>query len=358
MKIGIISSLPKNTGAYLRGNYFAQALMRQGHKVTYLNPQIRLPFKTDHILFPLINIFRYSFKRYDYLIVLKPFPVGTIPAIINRFLTGSKIVVDIDDLDSSYNEGFTGKFTEFIQKPFPKFFDLVTILDNHDLIKYVKKNWKVKEKKLVVIEQGVDIDTFDPELYQKNDINPDKKTFMFTGHLAQTSIVEVSKLLKIFKKLIEGYGPAKLMIVGGGPCLDIFRKKVKELNLEESVIFTGYVQSKDIVKYLLKADVCVCYYADRLSNYYRNSMKVREYLSMGKLVVCTNIGDLRKFKNYTIQTKATDEDFLKGMVEAYGKEESGKEAQKRREFIKKGFSWDYIAKKVIGAMEKNSIKKN
>lgn len=349
MRIGIISSLSKKTGAYTRGGYFANALRKQGHNVEYLNPQPRIPFKIEHLIFPFINIFRYGFKKYDYLFVLKPYPVGMIPAILNRLITGSKIAVDIDDLDSSYNEGFMGKIIELMQKPFPRFFDLVTILDNEDLIEYVKKKWKVRKDKLIAIEQGVNIDWFVPKFERKKG---KEKIFMFTGHLAQTVIIELSTLLDVFKEFNKKYKNVRLVIVGGGPYLGFFKKKVKGLNLSKNVSFTGYVKSKDVVKYLSKADVCLCYYADRLSNYYRNSMKTREYLCVGKLVVCTNIGDLKKFEKYTIQTAATKKDFLKGMIRAYNKKDNKKENFKRRSFIKQNFSWDKIAKKVTQRLEK------
>ncbi len=350
MRIGIISSLPKKTGAYTRGEYFANALRKQGHYVKYFNPQPRMPFKLEHLIFSFINIFRYSFKRYDYLFVLKPYPVGMIPAILNRFFTGSKIVVDIDDLDSSYNEGFEGKIIEWMQKYLPKYFDLVTILDNDDLIKYVGKKWKVNKNKMIAIEQGVNTDLFDIT-YKK--AKGGEKIFMFTGHLAKTVIIELSTLLDIFKEFNKNYKDTRLVIVGGGSCLELFKAKVKGMGLSDKVSFTGYVRSKDVINYLGKADVCLCYYADRLSNYYRNSMKIREYLSAGKLVVCTNIGDLKKFGKYTMQTDATKESFLQGMIKAYNKESSRKDVLERRKFIKQGFSWEGIGKKISQRLEED-----
>ena len=154
-------------------------------------------------------------------------------------------------------------------------------------------------------------------------------------------------LINMFNKVKEEVPKLKLVIVGGGARLDQIKELVKKKGLEREVIFTGQLECEKIPEIIKMVDVCVCYYADRECNYYRNSMKVREYLAMGKFVVCTNIGDLKKFKRYTIQTEPNQNDFSKGIIKALKIKDSKKLKEKRREFIIKNFSWDNIARDLV-----------
>ena len=343
MKIGILSSLASTTGCSLRGEYLANALKKQGNEVFYFPRLPQLKFKLDYLLFIPYNILRTFYKKFDYLIVLKPFPTGCIPAIINRFFTKTKIIIDIDDLDYTYRTGILARIIENMQKSLSKHFDIATILDNKNLIDYVDKKWKIKH--MIPIEQGVDTDLFNPGKYNKDNLRKkynltDKKVIVFTGHLGETA-VEVEMLLKSFKEINDKN--AFLIIAGGGSRLEFFKNLAKTLKIEKNVLFTGYLKNTEMPQFISLADVCVCYYEDRKANYYRNSMKVREYLSMGKLVVCTNIADLKKFKDYTIQTKPNKNDFVKGIIKALSKKENQSIESKRRKFILDNFSWDKIA---------------
>lgn len=356
MKIGILSSLASTTGCSLRGEYLASALEKQGNEVYYFPRLPQLKYKLDYLLFIPYNILRTFNKKFDFLIVLKPFPTGCIPAIINRFFTKTKIIIDIDDLDYTYRTGILAKIIENMQKSLSKHFDLATILDNKNLIDYISKKWKIKH--MIPIEQGVDADLFNPDKYNKNNLRKkysltNKKVIVFTGHLGETA-VEVEMLLNSFKDISKKEDKAFLVIAGGGSKLEFFKNLANSLGIEKNVLFTGYLKNTEMPKFVSLADVCVCYYEDRKANYYRNSMKVREYLSMGKLVVCTNVADLKKFKDFTIQTKPNKNDFVNGILKSLNKKENKSIESKRRKSILNNFSWDKIANKLSKELIKTS----
>lgn len=353
MKIGIISSNPIGTGASLRGRYIANALKNNGVDVYYFKPHPKLKLYLDYLVFTPYNIIRALNKKFDYLMVLKPFPTGGIAGLLNGCFNGSKVIVDLDDLDHSYRTGIASKLIETSQKFIVNYSDIVTIQDNTELKNYVIKNWGVKEDKIIDIEQGVDVKFFDPEKYsykkprEKLGIKDEERVICFSGHLNYTAI-EVLDLMYIFKKITEHVKNVRFLIIGGGIRLNEIKELAKKLEVFDKIIFTGQINdSKLMPELLMAADICVCYYADREPNKYRNSMKVREYLALGKLVVCTNIYDLKKFKDYTIQTKPDLNSFYDGLIEAIYKKETPKDSLSRRKFILNKFSWDKIMKKFL-----------
>lgn len=355
MKIGILSSLPYNTGASLRGQYLANYLEREGHNVHYFKPHCPLKYKTEYIVSIPYNILRVFNRPFDFLIVLKPYPGGCLPALINRILKKTKIVIDIDDLDYTYRKGLLANIIKVVQElSIPKS-DVITVLDNDYLVNYLTENLSVPLKKIIRLPQGVDTDMFDPSRYNGKTIRRQLKlensnVFVFTGHLIDAA--ELDSVLYAFRQVIEERPNTKLIVVGGGPCLKSYKQLVKRLKISDYVIFTGYIENvEDIPNYTSLADVCICYYGDKPSNYYRASMKVREYLSMGKKVVCTDVGDLKSFKDYVIQTKPNIEDFAKGMLHALDTSDSDNEQLKRREFILNNYSWNKIAKKLSDEMK-------
>jgi glycosyltransferase involved in cell wall biosynthesis len=55
--------------------------------------------------------------------------------------------------------------------------------------------------------------------------------------------------------VLERVPDAKLMIVGKGPAMKFLEKRVADLGLEKSVVFTGYVSDADFPKTFAAADV-------------------------------------------------------------------------------------------------------
>lgn len=351
MKIGILSSLAYNTGASLRGQYIANYLEKDGHTVHYFKPHPPMKYKIEYVVSIPYNLLRVLNKSFDILIVLKPYPGGVLPALMSRILKKTKVVIDIDDLDYTYRKGSLAKLIKLMQEPPIAKSDIITVLDNDHLVNYLTKNLAVPLDKIIRLPQGVDTDLFNPARYNGGGIRRRLKldnmgVFVFTGHLVDTA--ELGSVLYAFRGVVKERPNTRLIVVGGGSGLKRYKQLVKKLKIEDYMIFTGYLEDVgDIPNYTSLADVCVCYYgADKPSNYYRASMKVREYLSMGKKVVCTDVGDLKSFKDYTIQTKPSIEDFTKGMLQALDTGDSTDDEFKRREFILNNHSWDKIAKKL------------
>src|SRR5206468_5576937 len=71
------------------------------------------------------------------------------------------------------------------------------------------------------------------------------------------------------------------------------RALAHELQLDEYVNFTGWVKSKDIVRYLTVTDVCLLPDPRNGLNEFSTMIKTMEYMAMGKPVVAFDLAETR-----------------------------------------------------------------
>ena len=82
-----------------------------------------------------------------------------------------------------------------------------------------------------------------------------KKVVLYIGRLRKRKGVEY--LVKAFAKLRKEKDDSVLIIIGRGECRDELELLAKNLNIEDSVYFVGYVEDELLPAYYLLCDVCV-----------------------------------------------------------------------------------------------------
>jgi glycosyltransferase involved in cell wall biosynthesis len=82
----------------------------------------------------------------------------------------------------------------------------------------------------------------------------------------------------------------KLLLVGDGPAVVKNKKKVKDLSLENYVIFTGAIQRTFISKYIAALDIAI---QPRVTSY-ACPMKIIEYMAAGKAIVAPDQPNIRE----------------------------------------------------------------
>jgi glycosyltransferase involved in cell wall biosynthesis len=113
-------------------------------------------------------------------------------------------------------------------------------------------------KDISVIYQGTDEIIFSPKKYSKEI----KKKYGITGPFLLT-VSRLNKRKNIIdqiismKKIKEKFPTAKLIIVGKGEEESRLKSAVKEYNLQESVIFTGFVPEQELPKLYATADIFI-----------------------------------------------------------------------------------------------------
>lgn len=112
------------------------------------------------------------------------------------------------------------------------------------------------ENKIEIIPMGVDIIRFNPAR-----ISNLKETFMADyiilsiGRLVEKKGIKY--LIIAMKDIIKIFPGAKLIIGGSGPDRKILEKLVRDLGLQDNVIFVGYISNDDIPKYYASSDIFV-----------------------------------------------------------------------------------------------------
>jgi L-malate glycosyltransferase len=143
------------------------------------------------------------------------------------------------------------------------------------------------EAKSCVIHSGIDLERFaprkaDPALEARFGIDP-ARHFVY-GIVARLSEEKGHRyLVSAFAKVVRDLPQSRLMIVGEGPLLEEVRRQVRDLNLEDSVIFTG--MQRDIPAFLAMMKVFVL--ASTRESF---PLSAREAMASGLAVIAPDIG--------------------------------------------------------------------
>ena len=107
------------------------------------------------------------------------------------------------------------------------------------------------------------------------------------------SLFSFSGLLQVVSDFSEMSEPGdRLLIIGGGGIETELREKVKELNLEDKVIFTGVISYPELPEYLSVSDVLINPFESTLVTNLALPHKVLQYLAMGIPTVSTKLSGL------------------------------------------------------------------
>ncbi len=111
------------------------------------------------------------------------------------------------------------------------------------------KEMRVNEEKIRVVYNGVSTETFKPvkkdtSLLKKYGIT-DEKVFVYVGRFVKRK--GIFYLLDALKRLKSEYKNFKLLVVGVGETKEL-KEVVQKYNLEDNVIFTGFVNREDLPK--------------------------------------------------------------------------------------------------------------
>ncbi len=322
LKIIVLSSKGGGTGCALRARFIAEAFQKRGHEVHFIRPIPSLPLWFDMVLSKPYYFYKTFKLKSDAVIAIKPYPT-LVPALWWQKIKGAKVVIDVDDLDYDYSHGPFRKFHLWLQKPWPKWADLVTYHNDH-LVTPLLKIFNVPVDRLVQLPQGVDTTLFSPSALKRENLpgqaaallkdTKARPILVFTAHL--NVACDLEPVLMSFK-IIKGSIPsAKLLVAGGGPDESRFKKMSRDFDVRPSVHFTGYLSTQQVAACLKIADAALVYYSDIPVNRHRASMKLREALACGRRVVATEVGEIKLWKKGLFLSRPDPAHFAQAVLNA------------------------------------------
>jgi glycosyltransferase involved in cell wall biosynthesis len=192
------------------------------------------------------------------------------------------------------NEKFMVSFNWFLrlfeEKMLERSNKVIAVSDftRRELLQY----YKVKEDKIRVIHNGVDVDKFKPatdKLKAKAEVgfNPEDKAILSVGRLyARKGLFTLIESMALVTRKFKN---AKFIIAGKGLSNEM-KKLVSyaaKLGVIDNIIFTGYFPDKKLPRLYQAADIFA------FSTFYENlPFAVLEALSTGLPVVTTNVGGI------------------------------------------------------------------
>jgi glycosyltransferase involved in cell wall biosynthesis len=185
------------------------------------------------------------------------------------------------------------------------------------LVEYTVKRG-AKPENCSYLPTGADADIFfhqpkDKQLLARLGLGENNLILLFSGTLYNFS--GLTKIIRAIPRYLSELPDLKLLLVGRGEQSDELIRLIGELGLEKHVIMTGFVDYREVPKYINLADICINPFdVNEITNIIFPS-KVYQYLACEKPVIATKLtGMLDIFpldkQNHGVYYFDTDADFF------------------------------------------------
>ena len=203
---------------------------------------------------------------------------------------GVPVVFRALDVSHLIRKGLTSQFVKLAERSVYR--RATTISANNIFLgEYVTNLGKRKDSPIVNFPP-LDLNHFEQknrrQMRDRFSIDQDSFVATYMG-----SLFPFSGLLQVVSDFSEMSEPGdRLLIIGGGGIETELRKKVKELNLEDKVIFAGVISYPELPEYLSVSDVLINPFESTLVTNLALPHKVLQYLAMGIPTVSTKLSGL------------------------------------------------------------------
>ncbi|MBI5680681.1 MAG: glycosyltransferase family 4 protein [Methanobacterium sp.] len=194
---------------------------------------------------------------------------------------------------------------------------------------------KHTSSKITVIPNPIDLNTIERvknginsiNIKKELKLNKDEKLLLYVG-----SIIKIKNIPLLIKALSGSNTKFKLLIVGDGPERPNIEKLVKELDMDDKVLFYGQMPYEDTLNIINSSDILILpSKSEILPNV------VLEALALDKPVIATKVGDIPNIKSENLYLVDEVEEIKKLIGTAIQPKEDNR--------IIEDYSLDRIAKK-------------
>jgi glycosyltransferase involved in cell wall biosynthesis len=326
MKIAMIAPFAFKPKATVNARTFpmAQALVARGHQVTVLVPpydnlpdagraferdgvQVRnLALKRVHAFTPLFAARRLAhlarMEHADVVHVFKPVGYAALAGMMLSLFTRVPLVTDSDDWEGGGGWNSINPypwhwrlFFDFQERWLPSHSQAVTVASR--TLETQMWGMGIPPSRVFYVPNCPSpsfllgrsrLQERDPRQVRHELGIGDAPMAVYVGHITRGDDLDLA--IDAFAQLRNRLATARLVIVGTGEGYERLERLVKERGLAESVIFAGWVDHQEVPAYLAAADVALYPYRDSLVNRAKCSIKILEYMAMGKAIVTHRVG--------------------------------------------------------------------
>lgn len=210
------------------------------------------------------------------------------------------------------------------------------------------------DDKINVVPNGIDSDSFkldfDRDEFRRRYAKDEEKLVFYVGRHVHEKGVQL--LIETAPDILNTVGEVKFVIAGKGPMTEELKEKAKYLGLENRIIFTGYMDDADKVKFYKIADTAVF-----PSFYEPFGIVTLEAMAAGCPVVVSDIGGLKEIVEHKIngiKFITGSRDSLKdNIVELLSSDNLRKDiTEKAYEALLEKYTWNKVAEETIKVYKK------
>jgi len=212
--------------------------------------------------------------------------------------------------------------------------------------------------KLFVVNVGVDLDAYSPDIDPSEVIEKyglkNKKVILTVGRLVKRKGHDM--VIKSLPSVLKNIPNALYMIVGEGPELENLKSLVKELDLEENVMFVGYVSGKFLPKCYNACDVFIMASREVNGDIEGFGIVYLEANACGKPVIAGRSGGTRSAVQHGVNGLLVDPLSIEDIAEKMAllltdKKLTENMGRRGRMLAEKKFNYSFVAKKILNVIE-------
>lgn len=221
---------------------------------------------------------------------------GVIAAFLYKYLTGMPMLIETGDViyelvKSTGSRGFIGLQLTYLLELFSlRVADRVVVRGSTHQ-KWLEKQGITSD----VIQDGVDTNVFAPLEVEQLRLQNGLNGFLTIG-IVGSSIWsdklqmcygwEVVETLRLLNDL-----PVKGIIIGGGSGIRRLKSLCRQYEIEDKVLFLGYMPYEELPRYLNLIDVCLSTQTNNLVGQVRTTGKLPLYLASGRYILASKVGE-------------------------------------------------------------------
>lgn len=210
---------------------------------------------SNNIIEKLKNVFlrvkglRKIKKRYNIETSISFLGSSNIINILSKI--NDKVIISIHSYKSKRGNNFYEKLFNLTSQLYNKADEIITVSQGikEDLI----EKFNVKENKIKVIYNPIDLNEINKQALNQLEINIDYPSVVNMGRLNDAK--GQWHLIRAFKKVMDTIPNAKLYILGEGKLRPYLERLIEEYNLNDKVFLLGF--KKEPFKYIKKSDLFV-----------------------------------------------------------------------------------------------------
>ena len=298
-----------------------------------------------HLSFIFSSLFPMFSLKPQIIFASEPNLFSIIPAFLYSKLRGGYVIRVVDDLwpEVMYERGYVKSKT--IKKILDKLahfsytYPKIILPLTQEAKNHIQKNYEIEEKKIQVLEHGVDINKF-----SINKKKPNKEfKLMYSGSLVESYNFDL--ILRAAEKLKETN--VVFILRGKGLLLPYLTEQKKLLMLDNLILDTELVEEDKLKEKFSQVDVFLI----PLKNEYTINLslptKILEYEAMGRPIICCSNGAPAKFVEKTKAGLSVKCDDLTAFLDSVKKLQSNPKlcrdlGQNGRKFIEDNLTFEKI----------------